>query len=225
MYDKLLTERLGVQIEETYSWVDQAHRSASGVQQLELTLRYLVIQDMAHEFLMSVGLAQDIGSTGNARVGAPTQGGTTPWLYAAKGLGDLDVGYLKPFALVGVIGYSKADADPRPDVLQSGIAIEYSIPYLQSKVAALDLPELLRNATPIVEYFRSTPTTFTHANAVSSTVAPGFLFSGQGWEFGLEAQIPTTHATGTGVGVTAQFHLSLDFFFPETIGRPLFAAR
>jgi hypothetical protein len=39
----------------------------------------------------------------------------------------------------------------------------------------------------------------------------------EGWEFIIEA--------GTGLGVAAQFNLSLDYFFPDTIGKPLFSGR
>ena len=55
------------------------------------------------------------------------------------------------------------------------------------------------------------------------TVAPGVNYAGEGWELGLEALLPATRAAGSGVGVIAQFHLSLDYLFPESIGRPLFA--
>jgi hypothetical protein len=34
--------------------------------------------------------------------------------------------------------------------------------------------------------------------------------------------IPMTRATGKGLGVTAQFHVWLDYLFPNSIGRPVF---
>jgi hypothetical protein len=42
--------------------------------------------------------------------------------------------------------------------------------------------------------------------------------AGEGWQFGIEAMIPMTRATGKGLGVTAQFHVWLDYFFPNSIG-------
>jgi hypothetical protein len=226
VYGKTLTERFGIAIEGAYSWIDRAGGgSVSGPQQVEIQLRYLVIQDLPREFLLTFGLNQDIGSSGSPRVGADTQGGTTPWLYMAKGLGDLEPKYLRPFAVLGAIGFEKSNGDPRPDRLRTGIAVQYSLPYLQSKVAALDLPPFFAAMSPMVEYFRTEAVSLSRGNPTTATVAPGVIYAGEGWEFGIEALVPTTRATGTGPGVIAQFHLSLDFFFPQSIGRPLFGGQ
>jgi hypothetical protein len=40
-------------------------------------------------------------------------------------------------------------------------------------------------------------------------------------QFGVEAIIPATKASGKSVGVIAQLHFYLDDIFPQTIGRPL----
>ena len=48
---------------------------------------------------------------------------------------------------------------------------------------------------------------------------------GQGWEFTIEALVPAGPSAVTGLGVAAQFNISLDYFFPDTIGKPLFSAR
>ena len=53
--------------------------------------------------------------------------------------------------------------------------------------------------------------------------APGVSYAGPGWELAAEVLIPVTRATGRGIGAIAQFHLSLDYLFAETIGRPLFS--
>ena len=51
---------------------------------------------------------------------------------------------------------------------------------------------------------------------------PGIIWSGQKMQFGIEAIIPTTQATGRNVGFIAQLHFYLDDIFPHTIGRPIF---
>jgi len=57
-------------------------------------------------------------------------------------------------------------------------------------------------------------------------IAPGVSYAGEGWEFAVEALVPATSATGSGVGVTAQLHLALDFLFADTpLGRPIFASQ
>ena len=66
----------------------------------------------------------------------------------------------------------------------TGIAVEYSIPYLQSKVRAFDLPDVLRGMTPLVETFVVTTATRNRGgNRTSAIFGPGFNYSGEGWEF------------------------------------------
>lgn len=224
-FAKTLTERLGVQFEEDYTWLGRNGASTeTGWQNLETAVQYLAILDPPREALVTVGVDREWGGTGTQRVGASPKGATAPTVYFAKGLGDLDIGYLRPFAVTGDIGYQFADAPPRPDNLLTGIAVEYSIPYLQSKVRAFDLPDVLRGMTPLVETFVTTPTRNRGGNRTSATFGPGVNYSGQGWEFTVEALIPAGGG-GNGFGVAAQFNLSLDYFFPDTIGKPLFSAR
>jgi len=40
-------------------------------------------------------------------------------------------------------------------------------------------------------------------------------------QFGVEAIIPVTKASGKNVGIIAQLHFYLDDIFPNTIGRPI----
>jgi hypothetical protein len=221
-FSKTLTERLGVLVAEDYAW----HNFGSpqtGWMNLEMVIQYLAILAPAHEALVTLGVDQEFGGTGTRRIGASPQGATTPTVYFGKGLGDLDIGYLRPLAVTGMIGYQFADAPPRPDNLLTGIALEYSIPYLQSKVRAFDLPGLLRGMTPLVETFVTTETR--GGSGTSAVLGPGVNFSGDGWEFTIEALVPVGHSTGTGLGVTAQLNLALDYFFPDTIGKPLFSGR
>jgi len=41
-------------------------------------------------------------------------------------------------------------------------------------------------------------------------------------QFGVEAQIPVNHASGSRVGLLAQAHFFFDDIAPTTIGKPLF---
>jgi hypothetical protein len=87
------------------------------------------------------------------------------------------------------------------------------------------LPNILRGMTPLVETFVTTPTRNRGGNRTSAVFGPGVNYSGEGWEFIIEARIPVGRDAGTGLGVAAQFNLSLDYFFPDTIGKPLFSGR
>ena len=224
IYSKTLTERFGVEIEDGYNWVDQnGGPTRYGFQNVEVTLRYLAVIDREHEFLLTVGVDNEIGGTGDRRIAGST-GATIPQVYFGKGMGDFDIGYLRPLALTGVVGYAASHGGTRPDVLQAGLGVQYSLPYLQSKVESLDLPDLLRNVSLTIEYLYQTPTTPSHGQSTTGIVAPGFNYAGGGgaWELGVEALVPTTHAAGNGVGLIAHLHVAFDFLYPETFGTPLF---
>jgi hypothetical protein len=222
--EKRLTERLGLHLEDSWFRIDR-YRAGSrhGFANLETELKYLLLDDHDREALLSFGVDREWGGTGALAVGSPRQGATAPRLYFGKGLGDLDIGYLRPFALSGFFGYQFSDAAPRPDLITTGLKLEYSIPYLQSKVQSFELPELVRRMTPMAEVSFAVPSGRSFGARTAILVAPGVNIAGDGWEFLIEALVPATRASGTGVGVRGALHLSLDFLFPDTIGRPLFA--
>jgi hypothetical protein len=227
-FGKTLTEGLGIRFRDVYTRLDQAGKSSLyGWQTLTASAQYEALLDGPHEFLFSVGVDRQFGGTGAGRVqrrGFSGVGATIPSFFFGKGLGDLDIGYLRPLAIAGTFGYLIADKSPRPDVATAGFAIEYSIPYLESKVRALNLPEPIRGLTPITEFFLTTPAGQAHGTPNTALIAPGVTYAGEGWQFGIEAMIPMTRATGRGLGVTAQFHVWFDYLLPNSIGRPVFSS-
>jgi hypothetical protein len=226
VYEKTITERLGIHFENSWFRLDRTRAgSLHGFQNLETELKYLTVNDHAREFLLTLGVNREWGGTGATRVGASPNGATTPRVYFGKGFGDFDLGYLRPFALTGFFGYQFADAQPRPDLLTTGFVVQYSIPYLQSKVQSFDLPGLFRGMTPMTEILFTVPAGRSFGARTAILVAPGLNFAGDGWEFVIEALVPATRATAAGAGIRAQLHLSLDFLLPDTIGRPLLAQR
>jgi hypothetical protein len=230
-FGKTLTEDLGIRFRDVYTRLDRPGRlgpsSLYGWQTLTANAQYEAVLDGPHEFLFSIGVDRQFGGTGAGRVqrrGFSGVGATTPSVYFGKGLGDLDIGYLRPLAIAGTFGYLIGDKSPRPDVAMAGFAIEYSIPYLESKVRALNLPEPILGLTPITELFLTTPAGQNHGTPNTALIAPGVIYAGEGWQFGIEAMIPMTRATGRGLGVTAQFHVWFDYLFPNSIGRPVFSS-
>jgi hypothetical protein len=226
VFAKTLTERLGIQVEEGYDWEQRnGMPTATGWQNLQTTVKYLVALDPEHEALLSVGVNREWGGSGTSRIDNP-KGATTPTVYVARGFGDAAMPLLRPFAVEGTFGYQVSDALPRPDKLETGIAIEYSLPYLESKVSPVALPAWLAATTPIVETFLSTPTRYIRGGGeTATTIGPGLSYAGEGWELAIEALVPATRAAGTGLGVTAQLHLALDFLLPDSLGKPLIAPR
>jgi hypothetical protein len=223
---KTITDNFGIYIDETYTRIGRVGKETiSGFQNFDTELKYLAYSNREHEFILSLGLDREFGGTGMQGVNASSSGATTPRVYFGKGLGDLDIGYLRPLAISGYAGVQVADKAPRPDLVTSGFVLEYSIPYLQAKVESLDLPDLLRGLTPMTEVLVTTPAGRSFGARTTVLIGPGVSFAGNGWEFGIEAQIPMTNATGKGVGIIAQMHLALDFLFPDTIGKPIFSER
>jgi hypothetical protein len=219
---KTITERLGVTLDET--WGDLSHaggKDSYGWQNFDTAIKYVAILDQPHEFVFTLGADREFGGTGAVRAGASPSGATTPEFFFGKGLGDLNVGYLRPLAVTGNLGYQFADTRPRPNQVVGGLALEYSIPYLESKVVSLNLPDFMRSITPITEMQFTTPGARSFGARTTALFAPGVSYAGEGWEVAVEGLVPATRATGRGFGVTAQFHLSLDFMMPESMGRPM----
>jgi hypothetical protein len=217
----MITDRLGIQVEEQYTRLGRVEAPTSyGWQNTDTDLRFMIFNDRPHEFLLTLGVDREFGGTGAPQVGANSSGATTPQTFFGKGLGDLDIGLFRPLAVTGFVGPQIADRAPRQNILMTGFAVEYSIPYLESKVESFTLPDIVHGLTPITEVSVMAPLRNSFQTQV--LVAPGVVYSGQGWEAAIEAEIPTTRATGRGVGVIAQVTFSLDFLFPETLGKPLF---
>jgi hypothetical protein len=225
-YSKLITEQFGIQLGDGLTHLDRLHASSiTGGQNFHALLQYETILDPSREFLLSIQVEHEFGGTGDQAVGAKKHGATTPGVTFGKGLGDLPIGYWRPLAITGFAGYQAAEG-ARTSFFQAGVSIQYSIPYLMSKVANVDIPPLVRGMTPIAEVFFTTPVSRISGQGTNTTlvVAPGVSYSrGKGWELGIEAMIPTTRATGHGIGVVAQLLIQLDYLLPESLlGRPIF---
>jgi len=222
VYDKSITDRFGLFLTESYGVLDQKPGpNATGWQNTVLGAQYTAVIDRDSEFLLAVGVEREFGGSGASAVAAST-GATQPAITFGKGLGDMDIGYLRPLAISGLIGYQFSDnVSLRPGQFVIGAAVEYSFPYLESKVEALDLPDVIRGLTPIVEFTLNVPSGGPGGPQVAF-VAPGIASTGAGWDFGIEATVPATRAAGSGVGVAIQLHLSLDYLLADSIGRPLF---
>ncbi|HME25899.1 MAG TPA: hypothetical protein VKI44_31960 [Acetobacteraceae bacterium] len=234
-YSKTITERLGIQFEGGLTQLDRLRTSSvAGAQNFSVLLQYEAILDPPHEFILSVEADQNLGRTGSQQLRTNFQQSATQLgVTFAKGLGDLPIGDWRPLAVTGFTGFEITEgAPPRPNQgagqrsnqINAGFSVQYSIPYLLSKVANVDLPQFLHGMTPMTEVVFTTPAGPSYRNRRTLLVAPGISYSeGRGWELGIEAMIPTNKATGRGVGVIAQLVLQLDYLLPDSIvGRPIF---
>ncbi|MDE2149318.1 MAG: hypothetical protein KGJ55_05680 [Gammaproteobacteria bacterium] len=236
-YTKRITPRFGLGFGESYQFVSpDVGPGTVGWDNLDLSAKYLVFESDIHEVLLSLGIDASVGNTGTARAGAEPTSVVSPGVFFGKGMGDLpnSLGWLRPLAVTGVISYdvpvrasvtTDGQAELNPHVLNTGLAIEYSLPYLQSQVRDLGLGAPFDQLIPLVELALSTPVDRGQGGQTTGTVSPGVLWIGRNMQVGLEAVIPVNGRTGNSVGVTFQLHWFLDDLFPHGLGAPLFGGR
>lgn len=246
-FSKRITPNLGFSLEGEWLNLDRnGNQNHSGFGNLELGLKYQFFKSDLHETILSAGLGLEVGGTGQALVGAESFDVLKPALFFGKGLGDLpdSLAYLKPLAITGVVGGElpsrsstrifklgkeegevEVERERHPDVFTWGLAIQYSIPYLQSFVRDVGLPAPLNRLIPLVEVEFQHPLNRGQSGRFTGTVNPGVIWAGRFFQVAVEAIVPVNSRTGKNVGVRAQLHFFLDDLFPTTIGRPLFGNR
>jgi len=215
--------------------------TVSGYDNVELGFKYQLYRNEAREALMAVGLGWEIGGSGSKSV-ADSFSTYTPTFYFGKGFGDLPESWssMKPLAVTGTAGVTfpsrastvttsidpdtgstVSDTELHPNVLQLGLAIQYSMQYLQSNVRDVGLKAPFDRMIPIVEIALGRPLNRVDDRRFTGTVNPGVLWAGRYVQLGLEAIVPINRRSGSGVGAVAQLHFFLDDIFPRSFGRPL----
>jgi hypothetical protein len=245
-FSKRITPDFGISIGlERQRVKPQGEPAVHGFGNTELGLKYQIYQDEKREALVSLGLDWEIGGTGSRSIGAERFSTYTPAVFFGKGFGDLPASMqmLRPLAVTGSLGVgipsrsrttsTAIDADTgetvtsverNPHVLQLGLAVEYSLPYLQSFVKDIGLPEPFSRMIPLVEFSLQRPLDRVSDKRTTGSVNPGVIWSGRKMQVGFEAVIPVNRQSGHGVGWQAQLHFFLDDIFPRGIGRPLIAS-
>lgn len=241
-FSKRITERFAVSFATGWS---QIRPGPSGWRNAETTFKYLLFVDDPHEVMLSAGLTIEWGRTGAQSLGVDNFNTFRPQLYFGKGFGDLpnDVGWLRPFALTGQLGYGIPERartttfggfDPdtgnpvlnttlNPRVVNWGLTLQYSLPYLNANVRQIDGPDIFKQLVPIVETSFLTPVSNSQTGYVTTgTVAPGVIWQAGAMQYAVEALIPINNQSGRHIGVIGQVHFYLDDIFPTTIGKPIF---
>ena len=244
---KRITPDFGIEIGETLSALNPHEgRVVTGFRNLELSGKYQLLENDAHEAIVSLGLGVEVGGTGSRSLRADSFSTWTPGIFFGKGFGDLPeaLRFLKPLALTGLAGIAiptsastrsvtidqlsgarSVDVERNPDVLEWGFALEYSVIYLQSQVQDMHLRAPFDRLIPLVEFALETPLNRGARGQTTGTVNPGIIWAGRYCQFGVEAVVPVNERTGNNVGVIAQLHFYLDDLFPHSVGRPLFGGR
>ncbi|MFI5020508.1 MAG: hypothetical protein ACHQRJ_02490 [Alphaproteobacteria bacterium] len=225
-WDKTITKDLGFAFNDDYfTQYGAGQKTLNGWDNFTVTLKDELPCSEAHEFMVSIGVMREFAGTGSQRLinagVIDSVSSTTPTLYAGKGLGDLPIGYARPFAVTVELGYQVSDwYSASPNQWNYAFSVQYSMPYMQQHVKALDIPAFFNRLVPLVEVSLSTP----QVGPTTGTISPGFLYEAEAWQLGIEAIIPANAATrqSQGTGVLVQFHLFLDDLFPHSLGKPLF---
>ncbi len=239
-FDKRITENFGFALNSGYTWLTQpGAKTANGWNNLVVTLKYKPYVNDEHEFLMSVGVQRAFARTGanednGALLGNADSGSTTPTLYFAKGFGDIPVGWVRPLALTGELGYVIADKKLKVDpdsfapvnngisnAWTGGLSLQYSIRYLSSQVKDYGLPDFVNKLTPVVELAWSSPASKPTQNLTQYLWGVGVNYTATTYAVGLEMLVPGNRNTGSHLGVIAQFHLYFDDLFPHSLGKPI----
>ncbi len=244
-FSKRITPNLGFSLGGDWLYLDKddGKQDHSGFGNLEVGLKYQFFKSDAHETILSAGFGMEIGGTGRSLVGAESFDIYRPTLFFGKGLGDLPdaLAYLKPFAITGTVGGEipsrrssrkilpgeeegevEIEKEYHPHVFTWGVAVEYSIPYLQSFVRDFGLPKPLSQLIPLVEVEFQHPLDRGQSGKYTATVNPGIIWAGKYFQVAVEAIVPVNDRTGKNVGVRGQIHFFLDDLFPATLGKPLF---
>lgn len=229
---KRITPRFGLGIGQTWQHFSNA---TPGFSNLDVNAKYQLLVDEPHEALVAIGADAEIGGTGASHIGADRFSTVTPALFFGKGMGDLpdSMKWLKPFAVTGTLGVGfptqtstlnadTGDFERHPNTLETGLAIEYSLLYMQSAVQDVGLPAPFNRMIPLVEFSFSTPFNRGLSGQAIGTINPGLIWAGRYFQLGAEAIIPANSRTGRNVGGIFQLHFYLDDIFPTTIGRPIF---
>lgn len=227
-WTKTITPSLGLSISAGPTW---EHPGGYGWGALDTELKYKVLCIPDAEFMFSVGFDVSWGGTGaGTQAGFGSLNTYSPVIDAGLGFGTLppSLKMLRPLAITTELSTSSPGRDwtngePNVTTFDWGFTLQYSLPYFNSHVAAID-NEFVRHLIPIAEFAFQTPI-YNGAAAGALTTGyfqPGVVYEADKWQVALEAMIPATGATGHGAGVIGELHFFLDDIFPNSLGRPIF---
>jgi hypothetical protein len=235
-YDKTILSNLGIAAGTDYHWITNdamdGKKSHGGFDDPYVQLKYRWILLPEHEFISSVQLAESFGRAGTTGIDSGYDTTTLSGFFG-KGLGDIPVSFIRPFAITGELDYNIPDTGNSTGyggitTWSGGLTLQYSIPYMQSQIHDYGLPPVLGNLTPLVELswssaaggsaFRPTgnPTTF--------NLGTGAVWTGEYYSLSTELLFPLNGNSGHGLGVIGQFHLYFDDLLPDSLGKPLFGS-
>jgi hypothetical protein len=233
---KRLTHDLGITFSDQWETIRQPGGlpTLHGTSGITTGVQYQLFIDAPHEAMALIGFQQNWAHTGRVQaLGAPDYTTLSPVFDWGKGMGDLPASlpWLRPFAITGnfsydfplkTTSYGPNGAMLHPNNFNYGIAIEYSLEYLQHHVKDVGLSAPFDRLIPVIEMAMTTPMNRGQGGQTTGTIQPGLIWAGQYYQISAEAIIPVNSLSGHGYGGLVQLHFFLDDIFPGTFGRPIF---
>jgi hypothetical protein len=225
-FSKRLTPDLSIGVDWEYIFIEQSGGGTrSGFENPEFNLKYALFRSIDHESIVSFGFAVKPGGVGSKRVAEKV---TTlrPALLFGKGFGDLpdSLDYLKPIAITGALEVenpanrrtgSGDHKEHHSTTVQYGLALMYSMLYLQSYVRDVNLRAPFDRLFPVLEFNFETNTSRHDKGQTTGFASPGLLWAGKYFQVGLQAQVPMNNASGKNAGVKGSMLLFIDNIAPN----------
>ncbi|MVF24259.1 hypothetical protein EVC37_22010 [Methylocaldum sp. BRCS4] len=199
-YTARITPHFGMLLGSEFRHLEPDGKDAlDGFGNLEIGAKYQFLTNATHEAIASIGLEAEVGGTGDRRAGAVPFSTLSPQLFFGKGIGDLpeSAKYLRPLAVTGILSAAFPTADRtvalrtretgaieketarNPTTLHWGIAVQYSLQYLQSVVCDVGLKAPFSEMIPVVEFAMQTCLNAPCQGQTTGTINPGVIWFGR----------------------------------------------
>ena len=219
---KPVTQNFSLIAGTDYVGVSQAGAPASyGWGNFEFGGVWQVYRNAASESIGSFSISRSFAHTGSRA----TRDDFSTWSPAfnfGQGFGNAHADWLRPFALTGSLGLDLPNDRNEPRMLNWGLSLQYSVPYLQNFVKYAGIKAPLDKIIPIIELPMQTCLDRGCHGQTTGYLAPGVIWIGRFVQWGFELQIPVNRRTGNAVGVMFGFDFYLDDLAPHGFGAPLF---
>lgn len=192
-----------------------------GWSNLELGGVWQVYRDASSESIGSFSISRSFARTGSRSV-RDDFSTWSPEFDFGQGFGEAGADWLRPFALTGAIGLDLPNASDEPRMLNWGLSLQYSIPYLQDFVKYAGIKAPFDKMIPIIELPMQTCLDRGCHGQTTGYVAPGVIWIGRYMQWGFELQVPVNRRTGNSIGLMFGLDLYLDDLAPHGFGAPLF---
>ncbi|MGH8183680.1 MAG: hypothetical protein ACREPH_08480 [Rhodanobacteraceae bacterium] len=192
-----------------------------GWSNVELGGVWQVYRNADTESIGSFSLSRSFAHTGS-RATRDDFSTWSPTFNFGQGFGKAGATWLRPFALTGSVGLDLPNTRAEPRMLNWGLSLQYSLPYLQDFVKYAGIKSPFDNMVPIVELPMQTCLDRGCHGQTTGYVAPGVIWIGRYVQWGVELLAPVNRRTGSSLGVMFGLDFYLDDLAPHGFGAPIF---